>query len=246
MKKVFVMMLTVTTVLYATAQTKPKVAAKPATAKPAVAKGAFKNLLDSFSYAAGYNVANNMKSQHIDKINVAVMQKAIDDVYQGKQPQISTDQMNASMQKQMDAFSKAASTAEIAKGVAFLEANKKKPGVITLPDGLQYEVIKRADSSTIKPRLSDTVVVNYTGSLIDGKEFNNSYQMGKPAVFVVAGVIKGWTEILQLMSVGDKWKVYVPTELAYYLNPRDPNVIPPGAALIFEISLEGIKQAPIQ
>ncbi|MGC4099919.1 FKBP-type peptidyl-prolyl cis-trans isomerase [Ferruginibacter sp.] len=240
MKKVLVCMLATAAVYSVTAQTKPKTPAKPA-AKPVVAKGTFKNLVDSFSYAAGYTVANNMKQQHISKVNTAMMQRAMDDVLKGKQPLLTNDQMAACMQKQMDVFSKEASAAEIAKGVAFLDLNKKRKEVVTLPDGLQYEVITKAPDASIKPRLIDTVVVNYTGSLVDGTEFNNSYKMGQPATFVVSGVIKGWMEILQLMSVGDKWKVYVPTELAYYLSPRDPNVIPPGAALVFEISLEAIK-----
>jgi FKBP-type peptidyl-prolyl cis-trans isomerase len=147
------------------------------------------------------------------------------------------------MQKQINLFSKASSAAEIAKGVAFLDANKKRKEVTTLPDGLQYEVLKASGNPTVKPKLTDTVVVNYVGTLVDGHEFESSYKRGEPATFQITGVIKGWTEILQLMSPGDKWKVYIPTELAYYLNPRDPNVIPPGAALIFEIALEAIKPA---
>ncbi|GAB2814745.1 peptidylprolyl isomerase [Ferruginibacter profundus] len=243
MNKVLVLMLTMGLFFYGAAQSKPKVVAKPAT-KSAVVKGPFKNLVDSFSYAAGYNVANNMKSQNISKINPVIMQMAIDDVYKGKKPVLSVEQMGACMQKQVDAFSKEASAAEIAKGVAFLDANKKKPGVTTLPDGLQYEVITKApETSTLKPTLVDTVVVNYVGTLIDGREIDNSYKRGQPAVFLVTGVIKGWMEILQLMRVGDKWRVFIPTELAYYLNPRDPNAIPPGAALIFEMTLEGIKPA---
>jgi len=246
MKKVFVLMFALGAFFYVTAQN-TKAVVKPVAAKPVVSNGAFKNLLDSFSYAAGYNVANNMKSQKISKINPLIMQKAIDDVYKGKQPQLTVDQMNASMQKHIDAFSKAASAAEIAKGVAFLDANKKRKEVVTLPDGLQYEVITKApDSSVIKPRQVDTVVVNYVGTLVDGREFDNSFKRGQPAVFQVTGVIKGWIEILQLMRVGDKWKVYIPTELAYYLNPRDPNQIPPGAALVFEMTLEGIKPAITQ
>jgi FKBP-type peptidyl-prolyl cis-trans isomerase FklB len=241
MKKVFVLMLALGAFLYGTAQ-KTKAAVKPV-----AAKGVFKNLVDSFSYAAGYNVANNMKAQKINRINPVIMQKAIDDVYKGRQPLLTVDQMNGCMQRQIDDFSKAASAAEIAKGVAFLEANKKRTGVVTLPDGLQYEVITGApDSSTIKPRPIDTVVVNYVGTLIDGREFDNSYKRGQPATFQVTGVIRGWIEILQMMRVGDKWKVYIPTELAYYLNPRDPNQIPPGAALVFEITLEGIKPAVTQ
>jgi len=236
MKQLLVIVLVLPSFFYATAQkTKPKVAAKPA-----VVKAPFKNLIDSFSYAAGYTVANNMKSQHISRLNTAMMQRAIDDVYNGKQPLLTQEQMGACMQKQVGEFNKEASAPEIAKGVAFLDANKKKPGVITLPDGLQYEILKKS-GSPVKPKLEDTVVVNYIGSLIDGTEFNNSYKVGEPAVFPVSGVIRAWTEALLLMSPGDKLKIFVPTELAYYLNPPDPRMIPPGAALVFEISLEQIK-----
>lgn len=210
-------------------------------ARPASVKGVFKNLLDSFSYAAGYNIANNMKAQKISKLNIAMMMKAIDDVYKGKQPLLSNEQINYCIQKQIDLFNTTNAKAEIARGVAFLSDNKKRKEVITLPSGLQYEILKKADSSTIKPTITDSVVVNYIGTLIDGKEFDNSYRRGAPATFLVTQVIRGWVEILQLMSVGDKWKIYVPTELGYNLNPRDPNLIPPGAALIFEITLEDIK-----
>ena len=245
MKKVFVLTMALGAFFYGSAQ-KTKVVAKPA-AKPAVAKAAFKNLIDSFSYAAGYNVANNMKAQKISRINPVIMQQAIDDVYKGKQPMLTVEQMNVCMQKQIDDFSKASSAAEIAKGVAFLDANKKRKEVTTLPSGLQYEVLVSApDSAVVKPRTIDTVVVNYVGTFIDGREFENSIKRGQPATFQVTGVIRGWMEILQLMRVGDKWKVYIPTELAYYLNPRDPNQIPPGAALIFEMTLEGIKPAVTQ
>jgi FKBP-type peptidyl-prolyl cis-trans isomerase FklB len=236
MKKLMVVVLAAVAFFYAGAQ-KPKVAAKPV-----AVKAPFKNLLDSFSYAAGYAVATNMKAQKVNSINPLIMQKAIDDVYKGKPPVLTQEQMNASLQKQSAVFAKQSSAAEIAKGVAFLNENKKRASVITLPSGLQYEVINRApDSSTVKPRPVDTVVVNYIGSLIDGREFENSYKNGQPAVFRVTDVIKGWIEILQLMRVGDKWKVFIPTEMAYFLNPRDPNQIPPGAALVFEITLEGIK-----
>lgn len=246
MKKVFVLMFALGAFLYGTAQ-KSKVVAKPTVAKTTVVKGVFKNLIDSFSYAAGYNVANNMKAQKISRINPVIMQKAIDDVYKGKQPLLTMEQMNACMQRQIDDFSKAATAAEISRGVAFLETNSKRTGVITLPSGLQYEIIKSApDSAVIKPKPIDTVVVNYVGTLIDGHEFESSYKRGLPAKFQVSGVIRGWMEILQLMRVGDKWRVFVPTVLAYYLNPRDPNQIPPGAALIFEISLEEIIPAVTQ
>ncbi len=240
-------MLTVATFFNATAQNKGKVIAKPAAVKPVVAKGVFKNLLDSFSYAVGFAVANNMKSQGVNSLNTVIMQKAIDDFYKGKQPLIASDKINDVLQRQSQLFAKSKEDAvrgsaagEIAKGRAFLEANKLRKEVITLPSGLQYEVIKKADSATAKPLSTDNVTVNYIGTSIDGKEFENSYKSGRPATFQVTGVITGWTEILQLMSVGDKWKVYIPTEMAYNLNPRDPGVIAPGAALVFEIALEAI------
>ncbi|MFM2327192.1 MAG: hypothetical protein RIR31_1394 [Bacteroidota bacterium] len=245
MKKLLVGMLVIAFAYTVNAQVK-----KTGVAKPVVSKNTFKNLLDSFSYAAGYNVANNMKAQGITAVNTELMKKAIDDVYKNKKSVLTQSQLNSCLQNQIQVFSKnkeadlqKKSTAEIAKGVAFLEANKLRKEVIVLPNGIQYEVIKSADSITAKPMISDSVTVNYIGTLIDGKEFDNSYKRGQPATFRVTGVIRGWTEILQLMHVGDKWKVYIPTELAYNLNPRDPNQIPPGAALIFEISLEGVTAA---
>lgn len=108
---------------------------------------------------------------------------------------------------------------------------------------MQYEIIKRAEGSTAKPTAADTVVVNYIGTTIDGKEFDNSYKRGQPAVFPLGGVIKGWTEILQLMPVGSHWKVTIPSELAYGEYPPPGSGIAPNSVLVFEIILEGIKPA---
>ncbi len=250
MKKLVMPVLLLAAVSTVTAQTTKPAAPKPGpvkTTKPVVAKKAvvmpMKNLLDSFSYAAGYNIALNMKDQGITGVNTALLHKALDDVFQNNTPQLNTDQVNSSLQKQLQEFATKKAEAAKAAGRAFLEENKKKPGVITLPNGLQYEVMTIGDLTSNKPKVIDTVVVNYAGTLIDGKEFDNSFKRGEPAIFPLNGVIKGWTEILQLMNVGAKWKVFIPTELAYDMNPRDPNVIPPGSALIFEISLEGIKPA---
>ena len=234
MKKVITVLWLVQGVFYAQAQTKPKAAVKPV-----AIKSSFKNLLDSFSYAIGYNIANNIKSQGVKQINTAMLQRAMDDVYKQKPGLITPEQGNAIIQKQIQIFSEAAAKPELAKGRAFLEANKKRPGVITLPNGLQYEILKKSDSGIIHPKAIDTVVVNYKGTLVDGRPVDES--KAGPITFKLTEVIRGWTEIIQLMVVGDKWKVYIPTELGYYMNPRDPNVTPPGAALIFEISLEGIK-----
>jgi len=244
MKKVLVCIFALMTFVYATAQVKKTT---KTTAKPAANKIVFKNLLDSFSYAAGCNVANNMKAQKINKINSAMMQKGIDDMYKSKQSQLDQAQMGAVMQRQLDAFNKEAAAPEIAKGVAFLAKNKLRKEVTTLPSGLQYEILKKSDTSTVKAKEGDGVIVNYIGTLISGTEFENSYKKGQPAEFAVSNqVIKGWEEILQYMCAGDKFKVYIPTELGYYLSPRDPKQIPPGAALIFEIALEQIKPNPAQ
>jgi FKBP-type peptidyl-prolyl cis-trans isomerase len=253
MKKLVMPVLLLAAVSTVTAQTtKPAVPkyngpAKVQPTKPVVAKKTpvmpMKNLVDSFSYAAGYNIALNMKDQGITGINTALLHKALDDVFQNNTPQLNTDQVNSSLQKQLQEFATKKAEAAKAAGRAFLEENKKKQGVITLPNGLQYEVMTLGDLTSNKPKEIDTVVVNYAGTLINGMEFDNSFKRGQPAVFPLNGVIKGWTEILKLMNVGAKWKVFIPTELAYDMNPRDPNVIPPGSALIFEISLEGIKPA---
>ena len=118
-------------------------------------------------------------------------------------------------------------------GEKFLEANKKRPGVITLPSGLQYEIITKGTGPI--PTATDTVKANYTGSLIDGKEFDNSYKRNEALTIPVSGVIKGWVEALQLMPVGSKWKLFVPSDLGY--GDRGAGPIPAGAALIFEIEL---------
>jgi FKBP-type peptidyl-prolyl cis-trans isomerase FklB len=256
MKKTLIVLSVLCSIYTTNAQTKGKAPLKPTGAKLAATKPLLmKNLSDSFSYAVGYAVASNMKSQNVRRLNTTIMQRAIDDVYKNTPPLINPAVLNGVLQRQSQLFAeekqkedkanetveRAKAATEIAKGEAFLAENKKRKEVITLPSGLQYEVIKKSDSAGAKPKLNDVVTVNYIGSLIDGKEFENSYK-SQPASFQVSGVIPGWTEALQLMTVGDKWKVYVPTELAYYLYPRDPSVIPPGAALIFEISLEGIKK----
>ena len=143
------------------------------------------------------------------------------------------------MGKEQAAKAHAAGSANRKEGDAFLSANKAKEGVTTLPDGLQYKVLK--EGSGAKPTPSDTVTVNYRGTLVNGKEFDSSYKRGQPATFPVGGVIKGWTEALQLMPVGSKWELYIPPDLAYGDNPPDPS-IGPGDTLIFEVELLSIGQ----
>lgn len=238
MKKVLIFILAATTVTSVNAQTTPKTTAKTNAAKPVM-----KNLLDSFSYAAGINVATNMKEQGISDLNTALMYKAIDDIFKNKEAALSKELVNSSLQKQLEVFAKSKAINEKAKGIAFLEANKKNPGVIVLPSGLQYQVVKYGDSLANKPKAADTIVVNYIGTFIDGKEFDNSFKRGQPAVYPLSIMIQGWKEALQMMTVGSHWKLFVPAELAYAERGGGGGVIPPNATLVFEIELEGIKPA---
>jgi FKBP-type peptidyl-prolyl cis-trans isomerase FklB len=223
------------------AQTTKKVAAKTTTktAKKTVVPG-FKNLLDSFSYAAGFNVATNMQAQGISKLNTEMMRKGMEDVFKKNQPLLTSELINASVQKQIEIFNAEKSAADKSKGKVFLEANKKRPGVITLPSGVQYEVVKNGDANSPSPKAVDTVVVNYAGTFIDGIEFDNTFKSGKPAILPVNNFIKGWAEILQMMRKGDHWKVFIPTELAYDAAGAG-QAIPPYAALVFDMVLEDIK-----
>lgn len=250
MKKLIVCLLTLGSMAgYVNAQVKKapaKTAPSTTTAKPVM-----KNLLDSFSYAAGINIANNMKEQGISTINVSLLVKAIDDVFKNNPVAMSPEQCNSKLQEQMSLFnmkkeeeSKKLAAAEKAKGEAFLAANKTRKEVTTLPNGLQYEILKAGDPAGMKPTALDTVVVDYVGTLTDGKPFDASTGRG-PATFPVGGVIKGWTEILQLMTKGAHWKVYIPSELAYGERGAG-GAIPGGAALVFEITLHDIKPATIK
>lgn len=249
MKKLLLCTLVLTTVLSVSAQKDTKA---PVKAPVTVAAAPIKSLLDSFSYMAGFNVATNMKQQGIDNLNTALFKKGLEDCLKSLACQLTPETGNKSLQRQLDIFSAAKAAidkkkadADKAVGIAFLETNKKRKEVITLPDGLQYEIVKQGDSAAHKPTAVDTVVVNYIGTQINGVEFDNSYKRGQPAIFELGRVIKGWGEVLQLMPVGSHWKVYIPTELAYADNPPPGSGIAPGAPLIFDILLEGIKPAKV-
>ena len=203
-------------------------------------KPVMKNLLDSFSYAAGLNIAANMKHQGISEVNPVLMQRAINDVFQNKTPLLTQEIANMKLQEQLAAFQAKKSGAEKVKAQAFLDANKRRAGVTVLPNGLQYEVLKAGNPNEIKPKATDTVVVHYTGTLIDGKPFDSSVERGEPATFPVGGVIRGWTEILQMMPKGSKWKVFIPSDLAYGDRGAGADIAP-GAALVFEIELIDVK-----
>ncbi len=244
--------------------TKTTVATKPTTATTTVVPAqagvstnivkilppvpAFANATDSFSYAAGMSIAESLKQAGAKKINAQLFAKALNTVYaNGKtiytkeQAQFVLQTMLQGMAKNKPAVKKIDGP-QRKEGAAFLAACKKKPGIITLPNGLQYEILKEGEPNGAKPSLQDQVSVHYVGTLINGTEFDNSIKRGQPATFPLTGVIRGWTEILQLMPKGAKWKVNIPSELAYGENPPSAQ-IPPNSVLIFEIELLDIIKA---
>jgi FKBP-type peptidyl-prolyl cis-trans isomerase FklB len=155
-----------------------------------------------------------------------------------EEAQATLNQQKAEAQKKHEAKMQAAGEENRKQGVEFLAANKTKEGVVTLPSGLQYKILKAGDGP--KPASTDSVVCNYRGTLINGTEFDSSYKRGQPTTFPVSGVIKGWTEALQLMPVGSKWQLFVPADLAYG-DRGAGNDIGPNATLIFEVELLSIK-----
>jgi FKBP-type peptidyl-prolyl cis-trans isomerase FklB len=195
--------------------------------------------MDKVSYAIGSQIGQNFKRQGIE-IKLEILTQGIRDALEGKEAALSQEEMRqvmTSFQQRLREQMQERRTAEAAKnlgeGKAFLEANKAKEGVKALPSGLQYKVIKEGTGKT--PTADDKVKTHYRGRLIDGTEFDSSYKRGKPAEFPVKGVIKGWTEALQLMKEGAKWELYIPPDLGY--GERGTRGIPPNSALIFEIEL---------
>jgi FKBP-type peptidyl-prolyl cis-trans isomerase FklB len=236
MKKVFLIAILANSSFCVLAQPK-KTVAKPTT----VAKPSFlKNLKDSASYALGFNVGQNILQKYKD-LNPEILSKAIKDAMSSKAPLLDANQTNQCMNSYMAMQQKGKSEGAKKIGAKFLEDNKKRPGVITTASGLQYQVITQGTGP--KPIPTDMVKVNYAGSLINGKEFDASAKHGGPAQFGVGGVIAGWTEVLQLMPVGSKYKVYIPSSLAYQDFGAGED-IGPGETLIFEIELLEIVKAP--
>ena len=192
---------------------------------------------DSLSYAIGVQVAEYYKTQGVEKINTEYISKAFKDVYDNKKLIISEDACNMNIQQKLQEFIANKISVTKKESIAFLEKNKNRPGVITLPDGLQYEIITKGTGPI--PGAQDTVSANYLGTLLDGKEFDNSYKRGEPITIPVTGVIRGWTEALQPMPVGSKWKLFIPSDLAYGARGAG-GMIPGGATLIFDIELLNI------
>ncbi|MDQ6762982.1 MAG: FKBP-type peptidyl-prolyl cis-trans isomerase [Bacteroidota bacterium] len=210
-----------------------KPVAKVQSGKKPVPPGVMSSV-DSLSYAMGLQTATYYKTQGAVKINSAMVKKAYDDVYSNKTPLITPEQCNMTIQTKLQEYMSQKNNQEKEAGMKFLEENKKRAGVTTLPSGLQYEIIKEGTGPI--PKSTDTVKANYAGTLINGTEFDNSYKRGEPITIPVTGVIQGWVQALQLMPVGSKWKLYIPSDLAYG-DRGAGGAIPGGAALIFEIEL---------
>jgi len=191
------------------------------------------------------NLGMNFQKQAVP-IDPDLLARGLKDSLAGKKPLLTEDEAKAVLMEVQNEFHKrqqelAQQQAEANKkeGPAFLAANKAKDGVVTLPSGLQYKILRAGTGA--KPAATDTVTVNYRGTLINGTEFDSSYKRGQPATFAVNGVIKGWTEALQLMPVGSKWQLFIPSDLAYGDHAASA-VITPNSTLIFEVELLSIKR----
>jgi FKBP-type peptidyl-prolyl cis-trans isomerase FklB len=199
---------------------------------------------DKASYAIGMNFGMGLRQQPVD-VDPAIVAQGFKDAMAGGKMAMTDEEVRAvltelqgELQKKQEAKMSQLGDVNKKEGVAFLAANKAKDGVVTLPSGLQYKIVKQGTGP--KPTAADAVVCNYRGTLLNGKEFDSSYKRGQPATFPVPGVIKGWTEALQLMPVGSKWELYVPADMAYGDRGAGPD-IGPGATLVFEVELLSIQ-----
>jgi FKBP-type peptidyl-prolyl cis-trans isomerase FklB len=225
-----------------TAPAKPEASPSPSPD----ANSPLKTEKDKVSYAIGMNVGTNFKRQGID-VDPNLFMQGLKDASSGGKTLLTESeeravltQFQAELRGQMEAKSKEVAEANKKEGEEFLAANKLKQGVVTLPSGLQYKILKEGTGP--KPTATDTVECNYRGTLINGTEFDSTAKHGgQPAKFPVNGVIKGWTEALQLMPVGSKWQLFIPSELAYGQHGTPGGEIGPNSTLIFEVELLGIE-----
>src|SRR6267378_1691814 len=223
--------------------------AQPASAAPKApaTKAPAKTQKEKFSYALGMNLGMSLKKQSVE-VDPVILSQGLKAALAGGKALLSPEEAQATlMEVQNDLRKKQQEKMQVAgeankkDGAAFLASNKTKEGVVTLPSGMQYKILKEGTGP--KPTATDSVVCNYRGTLINGTEFDSSYKRGQPATFPVVGVIKGWTEALQLMPVGSKWQLYIPSSLAYAERGAGGD-IGPNATLIFEVELMSIAEKP--
>jgi len=229
-------------------KTQTPAAKRPATTAKTAAPLTLTTEKDKFSYAlgmkTGQRMAESLKKQSVP-FDAAILARGLKDGLAGGKTLLTDDQAQAAItavqndvRKQQQEKMEQAGAANKKEGETFLAGNKSKEGVVTLPSGLQYKILK--EGAGPKPAASDSVVCNYRGTLINGTEFDSSYKRGQPATFPVSGVIKGWTEALQLMSVGSKWQLFIPPDLAYGERGAGAD-IGPASTLIFEVELISIE-----
>jgi FKBP-type peptidyl-prolyl cis-trans isomerase FklB len=206
----------------------------------------FSTQKEKFSYALGVQIGNNMRSQGITDVDPKAIGEAIADMLAGGKLQLTNEEMQAALtayKNEMEKKQAAAASEAKAKGEKFQAENKKRKGVKVTQSGIQYEILKEGKGE--KPKATDKVTVHYHGTLIDGTVFDSSVKRGEPATFPLNGVIKGWTEIVQMMPVGSKWKVVIPPNLAYGEHGAG-GAIGPNETLIFEIELLSINKPAAQ
>ena len=223
---------------------KPAATKAPVTTKSGTAL-TLKTQKEKASYALGMKIGGDLKRQGVSTaVDPAIAARGFKDALAGSKPLLTEDeekaaltQLQSEVRGAQEAKAHEAGAANRKEGEAFLAANKSKEGIVTLPSGLQYKILTAGTGP--KPTAGDTVTCNYRGTLINGKEFDSSYKRGEPTSFPVGGVIKGWTEALQLMPVGSKWQLFIPPDMAYGDRGAGAD-IGPGATLIFEVELLSI------
>jgi len=225
----------------APAKPAPKAAAKPTAQKvqPPASAPLLKSFKDSGSYGLGFKVAENLSSQQLDQLNLDLFQRGMKDYFEKKKGLLTDEQADIAISEMMRRNQASVADRNKAAGKAFREELAKKQGVKSLPNGILYEVITQG-TDTSKPTLTSRVRCHYKGTLINGQVFDSSVDRGEPATFPVNGVIRGWQEVLPLMTVGSKWRVVIPSELAYG-DGQAGALIAPGSTLVFEIELLGIE-----
>ena len=194
----------------------------------------YSNDFDKVSHSLGLSIASNLISSGVKTLNAEAFNDGLATVFEGRMPEINPDEANKILQNFFEGLQKEQGNAAKEAGNKFLEENKKQEGVITLPSGLQYKILKNGNGP--KPKASDTVKCHYEGRLINGAIFDSSIRRGEPAEFPVSGVIAGWVEALQLMNTGSKWQLYIPSELAYGSHGAGQS-IGPNETLIFDVEL---------
>jgi FKBP-type peptidyl-prolyl cis-trans isomerase len=195
--------------------------------------------LNNVSYAIGLSVASSLKEQNLDQLDPTVLSNAIKDVFENKTPKFTPNEAQDIIQNYLKELSEKQFAINKEEGETFLAANATKTGITTTASGLQYEVVVEGTGKT--PSATDVVEVHYHGTLINGNVFDSSIDRGTPATFGVNQVIKGWTEALQLMKEGSKYRLYIPQDLAYGAHPHPGGPIEPLMALIFDVELISVK-----